>query len=204
MACGSEFEMEEIDFIKLCNYSFGKILSQFSFLVVRVDSFRVRYESDTVYIEISYDEREGEIFVYLGRMINAKYSFDRDSEFTLNELLLEIAPEKTYKSLVFRKTADILNELNRLSSVLLEVGKDILSGKVVVFAKLLENRKRKQEEQKRIDYLADVRDKATLAFKNNDYRLAVSLYGDIQSELAPLEKKRYEIAMKKLQAIRDR
>jgi len=196
--------MEEIDFVKLCNYSFGKILSQFNFLVVMVDSFRVRYESDTVYIEISYDEREGEIFVYLGRMINAKYSFDRDSEFTLNELLLEIAPEKTYKSLVFRKTTDILNELNRLSSILLEAGKDILSGKVVVFAKLLENRKRKQEEQKRIDYLADVRDKATLAFKNNDYRLAVSLYGDIQSELAPLEKKRYEIAMKKLQAIRDR
>ena len=46
----------------------------------------------------------------------------------------------------------------------MEVGKDILSGKVVVFAKLLENRIRKQEEQERIDYLADVREKAALAF----------------------------------------
>jgi|GEM_PF-5931987 hypothetical protein len=189
-----------LTFLDLCKESFGRLFSRFNFSVVESRQLYVRYESRNTYVKVSYDDREGEIFVDIGELINGKYTFELDSkhEFSLNELLAEVNPKKVYKSRIFRDPKEIGIELLRLSKILEEEGKDVLNGKPKIFSKLLKNRLKIQEMQERIDHVTDIKEKAKLAFEKRDYKSALSLYKTIESELDLTEKKRYEIASKRV------
>lgn len=186
----------EFSFLYLCKQSFGILLSRFGFSIAEVRKYYVRYESKNIYIKILYDEREGEILVYVGELLNSEYRFELDfkHEFSLNELLAEIRPEKVYKSRIFRDSQDIEVELHRLVNVL-EEEKDILNGKVEIFPKLLKNRIKVQEEQEKNEYINDIKKKAEHAFKKSDFASMISLYKKIEPELTSIERKKYKIAL---------
>jgi len=113
--------------------------TQLCFAFLRASNFRVactsaqkvRYESESVYIEVTHGERDGEVSIAFGRLAkNEEFSF------TLFLRLVNPVLEKELGERMADQPDEIRNCLHQLAEALQSEGKEIISGDNTVFDRM--------------------------------------------------------------------
>jgi len=185
-------------FFDLCKKWITPCLSRYNFKLTESKDFYIRYESEKIFVILSYDLREGELYVRLGELADGKYIFEPGCphEYFLSDILYAIREGGLYKEEIIRDYEDLERELRKLCAIFTNALDDLFKGNGELFAKAFLYRKSLQEaEAKRIN-TESIRKDAEQAFKEGKFDTVISLYNNIKNELTLAEKKRFEIAAK--------
>jgi hypothetical protein len=112
-------------------YAAFVFLNEYGFSCVSTSSNGVRYESEWVYLEIAYEERDGEVFVSFGRTSqNEKFSF------TLFLRLVNSDLDKQLGERLADSPEAIRESLTKLAEALKTEGQPIIDGDDAVFDRM--------------------------------------------------------------------
>lgn len=152
----------------------------------------VRYESSNIYVNIYHGRVSFEVGVEFGEMSN--------TPFTL-EMLVEILDEKLvgkYWAAHAKTVQEVCNALKKAADGLKLYGDSVLSGDRVIFDRLKQLGKKRVADMALDSLLHQIRPKAEAAFRQGDFEKTVDLYSSIENALTPVEKKKLEIAKKRI------
>ena len=177
--------------------SFDFLQSDHSFSCVNANEYSVRYESDTVFVSVRFDNgRSFELDVEIG--LRGVLYDGQERPFNLGEVLrLKGVEEKEGYTFLQASTQQRLeNAINRLSSLLKLYATDLLDGNRFVFKSLADLRLKEGEEYALKRDLKLIRSEVKKAWKEKDFAKVVNLYSPIKSHITAAEKKKLEYAEK--------
>ncbi len=179
---------KEFESVILDEFRFLK--EEFDFLRIPIKrDFFVRYESNLVYITISYDEYSYEIGFSIGLLGLGK------SEYYLNEILQLYSNQMNINDIGIQASnlKDLTAVLNRMSAFLKKNSEKILRGDIEEFSKLRTIRSSNFKRQKD----SWNRSKLNEYWEIRDYE-GVIKYGKEVNSLTEAEKKKLEYSKKKV------
>ncbi len=188
-----------LDFKDSVLKSFDFLQSAYLFHCVEANDYSVRYENDTVFVVVLFDQgRSFELDVEIGQK-GVLYG-GQERPFNIGEVLRfkEVEKKEHYSFLQASDQTHLRNAINRLSVLLEKYGDDFLKGNRFAFKSLIDHRINECEEYAAARDLKFIRSEAEKAWREKDYRKVVSLYGPVKSQISGSEKKKLDYAERHL------
>jgi len=171
------------------NFSF--LEKEYGFVIKNREQTFVRYESNTVFINIYHGKVSTELVLEIGLINSGKeHGYDLGS-------LISIANTEEGKNFQFPMTSDlegIKKGIAELADLLKIYGKKALRADPTTFKELQKDMDRYWAEMN----ASNIRPQASAAFQKKDYKNAVKLYLTMETCLSASERKKLQYARKKL------
>lgn len=177
--------------------SFRFLESDYSFTCVSAEEGRVRYESESVFVEVLFDGRRSfELDIGIGQR-NVLHN-GRERPFNMGEVLRAKGVEKaeSYTFLQASTQERLQRAIERLSELLKKYGPELLKGSPFAFKSVAGLRVREGERYALDRDLKRIRREAQEAWKSKDFAKVVALYRPVEAHLSVSEVKKLEYADK--------
>lgn len=191
----------ETYFYDLVKKSFLFLVSDYGFYLVSYQNYLVRFESDRVFLTISYDySRSYELGLHVGSKSSSPESLSRS--FTLYELLAsQQAPNsQEYFCIQVVSQEHLANQLNKVAKVIQEYASPILLGSQAGFSDLDRIRESEGQQYALDTNLRLMRSAADTAWRAKDYPKLISLLEPWESHLSTSEQRKLKYAIKQASA----
>ncbi len=180
------------------------VLSNFAFLddyglkLVEEDTTFVRYESDTVFVNVYHGRGSYEIGVEIGRLDRAeKYGLDHIVS-GAGESVWEA--EGLGRGTMFQTSthAGVLKIVPKVAYLVRQYGGPFLSGRPAFYQELQEANEREARAFERAQNFTRIRREAETAWRGKDYLRMSELLRPVRDDLTTLESKRLDYAEKQI------
>jgi hypothetical protein len=180
--------------------AFSFLSTDYSFTCVTVEDTFVRYESESIFINIYHGRSSYELGVEIGKL--EKNSGLPEDWYTIGEIMDLIGVREKLKFTFFQaSTRDRIQMLvPKLAEYVREYAKPILNGDIQLFDKLHDLRQRKSDSYLKDMKLRRIREKAEIAWHEKNYSELIALYKSMRDDLSQVEAKKLEYAQKRLQS----
>ncbi|MBX3173811.1 MAG: hypothetical protein KF709_05330 [Gemmatimonadaceae bacterium] len=171
--------------------NFEYLVTEHGFRLAESEPNRVRFESETVYVEVTYDgHRSYELDLLVGRVGS------EEAPFRIDEIVKLRQADKAYSSsLVQVTTAEALSsKLEQLARLLSEFGRDFISGHEGSFREAAMQRSNDVDRYARERALRAARAEAEEAWRKKDYHRFVMLMRPLRAHLSDEELSKLEVA----------
>lgn len=182
-----------------------EVLSAFNFLTkehgfhcVKAEITFVRYESQSVFINIYHGRGSFEIGFEIGQLdVSPKYP---EVKYTLGDLLDLVGVREKEEYTFFQASTKerIKIWVPKLAELVRKYGGSILKGVPDIFGRLKEIQTRNSEMYLKEIRISRIRKKAEEVWHSKDYKTLVKLYESIREDLTPAEAKKLEYARRRL------
>ena len=178
--------------------AFHFLTQDYSFKCVKTDVTFVRYESESIFVNIYHGRRSYELGVEIGKL--EKNPYVPESRYTIGEIMDTVGVRKDLKFTFFQsRSKDLIKKLlQKLAEYVKSYAGPILSGDLKILEKVEILQKEKSDAYIKEMNLRPIREMANMAWKQKDYVKFVGLYGPVEDDLTPVEAKKLEYARKKL------
>ncbi|HFD11997.1 MAG TPA: hypothetical protein ENJ32_05980 [Crenotrichaceae bacterium] len=191
--------MIDKNFPELIQDEFSYLVENYGFHCVSATVFDVRFESDTVFVDVRYDaNRSYEIGIEVGQK---NVLFDgKERPFNLGEILRlrGVAEKEGYKAFQAADSVSLINCISRLSSWLEIYAVDFLQNDRFSFKRLSDFREKECDQYELETKLSHIRREVQIAWSNKDYLKVLELYQPVESFLSEVEKKKLAFAQRQI------
>jgi hypothetical protein len=182
-------------FVEEVEVAFGFLTTEYGFRHVKVEPTFVRYESDSVFVNIYHGRSSHELGAEVGLLDTVQ---EYDQGYPLSALIRLVDKDEWDRYRTFTATTPELVKtgVKKVSETFQKYAVDALRGDPTIFSKLKIQREQMTESYAREVLAGHVKPKAEDAFRNKNYKEAAELYESIRTELSPAELKKLEYAKK--------
>lgn len=174
------------------------LVSEIGYRCTAQASYRVRFESPAVFVDVIYDGgRSYEIELLIGRI---GLEPREQAAFSIGEILrLRHAPDAEEFALLRASSEEqLVGHLEKVAKALKAYGKDLLLGNVDGFTELVRQRRRESEVYALERELRQARAVAQAAWDAGDYAGVVSVLGRLRNALTPDDAEKLNLAEERL------
>jgi hypothetical protein len=178
--------------------SFHFLVEDYSFKSVKTDITFVRYESESIFINIYHGRKSYELGVEIGKL--EKDPSVQEFGYTIGEIMDFVGVRKDLKFTFFQSSNkdQIKILVRKLAEYVKIYAGPILNGDLKILEKVQILQKEKSDAYIKEMNLRHIREMADAAWKQKDYVKFVGLYSSVEDDLTPAEAKKLEYARKKL------
>jgi hypothetical protein len=196
------------EFARVVLDAFKFLEGEYDFRRARIEAHVVRYESETVFVEVYRDERTSEGGVSVGLRHSLKAASPQpssapvatigravsDGVFSLDEIIAYSAPNRAEQGLwgsaFIISQSEIEKWLPRLAASLQQVGQSMLTGELNAFDEARLSRSRAAHSYTVSEQLRAARASAAKAWHLRDYEAVVRVLEPIEGQLTQAEAKK--------------
>jgi hypothetical protein len=177
--------------------AFKFLIEDFAFRCVRKDVTIVRFESDSVFVNVYHGRISFELNVEIGeRTVGGVFS---ENPFTIEDILHLVNPKEAtnyrpYQVHTFDSVRKFVSELSRLTK---EYAISALKGDRHFFERLNDSRSQRSNVYMKELRLSRTRTEVEAEWHQKNYPRVVELYDSMMDDLTPAEAKRLAYAKKK-------
>lgn len=170
-------------------------LESAGFKLVERGSARLQYETDRSVVIVEWDNRSGEINVFIG--LQPKKG-EQQEAFSLSDLLNMQNVEVPERKMPFQIADEkrLAPFLKKLSEEMLFYAQPALAGDRMFFRRLAAFRSTQSQTHMRAMKLRKLRSEADKAWANRDFDKLISLYTLVEDDLSESEKRKLDYARK--------
>lgn len=180
------------------------VLSKFKFLTslygfrcMRAESTYLRFESETVFVELQYDGQGSfEIDLSIG-LLDELYD-GKERPFYFKELIRFAAPDskKNYQLIQASSSENVIHSVSEMAELIQKYAKELLSGNKSSFKALSDYREKECNKYALEIELRNIRSAVKKAWEQKDYASVVKLFDPIKNQITPSEFKKLEYSRK--------
>ena len=187
----------QLGFAESVNSEFSFLFGCYNMKCVISETTLVRYESSRVFIEIFHEPNSYELGIEIGQLnVSNKHNLSYGLEDVLEAVL---GPKHNITTFYQSSNSEgVKQSVNDFAQTVKQYYRPFLTGDEDSFKKLEGVSIRRSEQLMKDRKLKRVREKATRAWENGDYKELVKLYESIKLDLTKAESKKLEYARKKL------
>jgi hypothetical protein len=178
-------------FLEEARLAFDHICGRFNMHCVFASRQAVRYENESVFLNINFDgQRSFELGVEIGKIS----LIESERPFSLGEILRLCGPEHSalIDGLMIREAIHLPEALRHLAELTSNHAAEFLRGGDLPFAKLASQRQTEGDLYALEKTIHTARARSEVAWKKRDHRGVVSALAPIEQHLSPAERKRLE------------
>lgn len=176
---------------------FDALAQQFGMFCVLSNDREVRYENDSVFLIINFDNGRS---YELGVEVGMKELAQLERPFSLVEVLRlrGVAEAASIDGMMVNDATRLPDALTRLAGLTSQHAADFLGGSNFSFAQLAKLRQREGDAYALAGALRAARARSEAAWTQQDYREVVNSLGPLEQHLSPAEKKRLDYSRRHL------
>lgn len=184
-----------LGFVEVVLAAFEFLIKEHKFHCTQTEVTFVRYESETVYVNIYHGRASFELGFEIGLLSEIE-----ERKFTLGEIIDLANAQKDAGDTFFQasKTDRVQMLVPRLAELVKKYAGSALIGKSITFKELEDLRSRRSKELHKAMELRWIRQKVDEAWRKKDYANVVELYKPVRKDLTSSESKKFEYAEKQL------
>jgi hypothetical protein len=189
---------DQFDFSGAVRISFRFLVESFGFAVVTDETTYLRFESDTVFVNIYHGRASYEVGVEIGELKRANNLPERS--FTLGEIIAMTDYEKGSNFHFYQAaTPELVQKFVSETAEIVKIySRSALIGDKSFFEGLGKVRSRISREYLKSMEMGRVREEAEVAWRQKNYEHVIELYDDVKDDLTASEIKKLEYAKRKL------
>lgn len=190
--------MDDLTFKECVLKEFNFLISNYKFKCKKADTYYLRFESTTVFIELHYDgQRSFEIDLSLG-LIADLYD-GKERPFYLDELIGFSIPDgnEDYRLMQASTSEQVARFVTKLAVLTEKYATDFLLGNRFSFKALSDFREKESNQYSLETNLKDIRTAAKEAWHNKNYADVIRLYEPVKKHITQSEIKKLEYCYKK-------
>ena len=193
-----DFSRSQLGFTTEVLSNFRFLITDYGFECVKANTTLVRYESESLFVNIYHGRRSYELNFEIGeleRSLNVQ-----ENGYTIGEIMDLYEVRNNLKFTFFQASNKDQTQklIQKLSEYIKTYAKPILAGNHEIFGKLQMLRKKKSDALIKDIHLTKVREIADIAWKEKDYPKIVEVYESIKDDLTSIELKKLTYAIKQL------
>src|SRR5690242_2807854 len=184
-------------FSEAVRLAFRFLIEDFFFSLIKEDVTYVRYESQTVFVNVYHGRASYELNVEIGeRVIGERRP---ENPFTIGEILQVINPQQyaDYRPYQATTSESVEKFVYELAHLVRKYAKPALLGEQEFFQQVHERRHQNSNKLLLTWELNRVRRDVEIAWREKNYRRVVEIYNPLKEHLTPAEAKKLEYAKKK-------
>jgi hypothetical protein len=184
-----------LEFQEAVREHFEYIETQYGYKRLSSDPYCVKFNSDTVYLNVYHERISYEIYLEIGIL-------PEDDMNSLKADVLDIvmnsgnASEQTFYQASNKNAVDVV--VKKLANLINLYARDALSGSVSYFKSVSNKRGQRQQKALLLEELRVIEEKAKIAWSCKDYSTVVMAYKKYEQHLDAVQLKKLEYARKML------
>lgn len=177
--------------------AFSFLVDDFCFSCVSQYVTYVRYESDSVFLNVYHGRSSFELNVEIGERVNKRDM--SENPFTIGEILKLVNPgeAKEYRPYQASKAESVKKCVDELAHLVKTYANMALCGDHAFFQEVSGIRRQSSDELLRMWELNRVRREVETAWRDKNFRRVVEIYEPVEKDLTPAEVRKLEYAKKK-------
>jgi hypothetical protein len=191
-----EQERTSLGFADAVLSAFAFLIKDFSFRCVKRDVTFVRFESDTVFVNVYHGRASYELNVEIGESVIGKQL--PESPFTIGEILHTVIPTEALNYHPYQVTTreSVQKFVHELARLVKEYATPALLGDHEFFQRVSKVQAQRSDNYLRGLHLNRTRTEVETAWRQRNYTRVIELYDSIKDDLTPTEAKKLEYATK--------